>query len=293
MKAARFDYVRPDTLEAALAILAKHGSDAAILAGGQSLMPMMNLRMARPEVLIDINRIAELGAIQTTPQRLSIGALARHVEVLQSSAVRSQAPLLSLAMPYVAHAAIRNRGTLGGSLALADPAAEMPACMVCLDADIVLASQRGERIVTAREFFQGVYTTARAADEMVIRIDIRRAGPEWRFFFEEAAQRRGDFALAGLAFAARLRPERIDECRVVFCGVEPVPRRLSRTEAGLVGLNLADPTARAAAEATLLDEVEPMGDDVYPPAYRRRLAAALLKRALNSFTRQKDGNGHA
>jgi carbon-monoxide dehydrogenase medium subunit len=274
MKAPAFAYVRPDTLAAVLDLLARHGEDAAVLAGGQSLMPMMNLRMTQPRLLVDINRIPGLDGIEADGAGLRIGALARHAGVAASSLARTRAPLVVEALGHVAHAAIRNRGTIGGSLVLSDPAAELPACAVCLSAGVVLASAAGEREVAAAAFHQGLFTTARRADELLLRICIPAFPPGWQFSFTEVARRRGDYAIAGLAFAWRREGPGAD-CRVAFCGIEPAPRRLPAVEALVAG------GADRAAVLGALDMLDPMGTGDAPPAYRRRLAGVLLDRALD------------
>ena len=266
MKAPRFEYARPDTLAAALALLAEHGDAASVLAGGQSLMPMLNLRMAAPALLIDINRIAGLEEIALQGDRLVIGARARHCDVMRSPLVRTHAPLLAQALGYVAHAAIRNRGTLGGSLALADPAAELPACAVCLGATIVTASAAGERAHAATAFFRGLYDTARQPDEMILRVEIPVPRAGWHFAFREVARRHGDYAIAGLALG--VGP---DACRLAFCGVEPSPRRLPGAEAAV--LRGAEPD---------MGELEPMNSEDAPAAFRRHLAGVLLRRAAEA-----------
>jgi len=291
VKPARFEYVRPETVPAALELLASHGSDAAILAGGQSLVPMLNFRIARPHMLIDVNRIGGLDRIEVQDGALIIGASARHSEVLRSQLVHSHAPLLREGLKHVAHAAIRNRGTLGGSLALADPAAELPACIVCLDAEITLASRRAERAVAAENFFTGLYTTACAADELLLHVRIRPFDPQWRFSFSEVARRHGDFALAGLAFAVRLARERIDDCRIAFCGVEVAPRRLRKAEYSLNGAEVNNGASRVAACGALAEELEPMSSGDCPAEYRIRIASALLNDAVERLAREESFHG--
>ncbi len=254
MKAPRFDYARPSTVEVALELLAEHGDAAAVLAGGQSLMPLLNLRMAAPGLLVDINRMAGLDGIGAEGDGLVIGAMARHTDVMAHPLVAARAPLLVQALGHVAHAAIRNRGTLGGSLALADPASELPACMVCLGARIVTRSLAGKRVHEAGDFFHGLYATARRADELVVRVEVPGM-PGWRQVFLEVARRHGDYAIVGLALAVRGA-----EMRAAFCGVEPAPRLLRSAEA--------------------LDGLEPMASDDAPPEYRRHLARVLLRRGL-------------
>jgi carbon-monoxide dehydrogenase medium subunit len=274
MKPARFDYARPATLAEALALLAK--PDTAVLAGGQSLMPMMNLRVARPARLVDINRLP-LGEVALGNGVLSIGALARHAAVLASPLVAQGAPLLPQALAQVAHAAIRNRGTLGGSLSLADPAAELPACMLALDATLVAASAaRGERRIAASAFFHGLYSTALEPDELLLRAELPAAAPGWRYAFLEVARRHGDFAMAGLALA--LGP---GAARLALCGVEAGQRRQPAAEAALAAGDL--PAAIAA-----LGTAEAMDSPDLHAAQRVHLAQVLLRRAF-----QQIGAAHA
>lgn len=276
MTPARFLYKRPATLDAALALLAAETEGAMPLAGGQSLMPMLALRLARPALLIDINRLPGLNWIAVAAGQLRIGALARHADVLADPLVAAHAPLLRLALTEVAHPAIRNRGTLGGSLALADPAAELPACMIALDATIRLRSAaRGERSVPAGLFFTGLYGTARAADELLTGVDIPiTAG--WRPWFGEVSRRHGDFAMAGLAFLARWSGGRMTEARVALLGVEAAPRRLPGVEAAVIaGEDVAVALAR---------DLEPLDSAEVPAGYRLHLAATLLRRAAREGT---------
>ena len=266
MKAPRFEYARPETLGAALGLLAEHGDAAAVLAGGQSLMPMLNLRMAQPRLLLDINRIGGLDAIGVADGHLVIGALARHRDVLASPLVAGHAPLLAEALGHVAHAAIRNRGTFGGSLALADPAAELPACVVCLGATIVTASVHGERELPADRFFSGLYETARRPDELILRVAIPLR-PAWRFTFREVARRHGDYAIAGLAMGMAE-----GACRVTFCGVETAPRRLPAIEAAILAGATPD-----------LGALQPMSSDDAPASLRKHLAGVLLHRSAEAL----------
>jgi len=283
MKPARFSYRRPSSLAEAVALLAEHNTEATILAGGQSLMPMLNLRFARPSVLIDIKRLPGLADIRLEDDAVVVGALARHVEVANAPVIRDHVPLIHSAMPHVAHAAVRNRGTFGGSLALADPAAEMPACCAALDARIALVSSAGERVVAARDFFRGVYDTAIEPGEMIAAVRIPRYAADWRWHFDEASRRHGDFAIAGVALGMRIDNGVIAECRLAFCGVETFPRRLSAVEQALTGLSTTDQTALAAA-GLLADVIEPMESAEYPPAYRVAVAAGLLRRAIAKVT---------
>lgn len=289
MKPARLQYARPDTLADALELLSRHGGDAAVLAGGQSLMPMLNLRVAQPEILIDINDLPGMDTIRRDSDRLSIGGRARHNDVLRSHDVSANVPLLAQALAHVAHEAVRNRGTLGGSLALADPSAELPACAVCLDAEIVAASVRGERRIAAGEFFQGLYTTALDADELLTRVEFPVFGAGWRFGFDEIARRRGDFAIAGLALALREDSGVIAECRVAVLGVEASPRRSHAAEAGLTGGALGDDACLARAQAALRDELEPIEAGEFPPEYRLHVVCELLARMIRRLARGGSG----
>jgi aerobic carbon-monoxide dehydrogenase medium subunit len=291
MKAPRFDYCRPATLPEALALLDCHASDAAVLAGGQSLMPMLNFRVAQPAILIDINKIPQLDAIDCKGGCLSIGARARHNDVLRSREVRNNAPLLTQALWHVAHEAVRNRGTLGGSLALADPAAELPACAVCLDADIVVQSVRGERRIAAGEFFQGVYTTAVGPDELISRVDFPTVEPGWQFRFDEISRRHGDFAIAGLAIGIKCSGDTVSDCRIVFAGVETAPRRLNEIEQILIGAKPGDESVTAAAKSVLRDTLEIRDGGEFPREYRLHVASELLARVLRDFAGREQTGG--
>lgn len=279
MKPARFQYARPETLAETLTLLNEHEA-AAVLAGGQSLMPMLNLRVAQPEILVDINLVPQLGEICRSDGGLSIGARARHNEVLRSPDVAACVPLLTQTLAHVAHEAIRNRGTFGGSLALADPAAELPACTVCLGGEIVVASLGGERRIAAEDFFQGVYTTALEPGELIVRIDFPLFDAEWRFAFDEVVRRHGDFAIAGLALAVRCEDDVVTQARIVFAGVEEAPRRLSAVEDCLVGSALADRGSRMRTLAALREHLSPMESREFPPEYRTHVAAGLLDRLI-------------
>lgn len=276
MKPAKFEYQQAGSIEHAVSILSKYGSDATVLAGGQSLMPMMNLRMARPAVLLDINRIDGLNKIAVSDAGLTIGSRARHNEVLRSADVAALTPLISVTMPFVAHEAIRNRGTLGGSLALADPSAEMPACAVCLGATIKAVSERGVREIPADDFFDGLYSTTLDPDELILEICYPRFEAGWRFAFDEISRRHGDFAIAALALGTKISDDRIVEARVVFSGVESHPRRLMEVERKLADLRFDDALRDEVVRGLLEGVLEPLEDSQYLPAYRMQLARTLL-----------------
>jgi carbon-monoxide dehydrogenase medium subunit len=199
MKAPRFAYARPASVAEALALLEKHKDDARVLAGGQSLVPMLNFRVAAPKVLVDINRISGLAGIKITKSHVRVGALTRHVELERSTDIATHLPLVAAAMPHIAHPAIRNRGTFGGSCALADPAAELPACALALGATFVIAGKKGERRVAAEDFFKGLYATALKAGELLIAAEFPFPKPGSASAFGELARRHGDYAMVGLA----------------------------------------------------------------------------------------------
>ncbi|MGH6968938.1 MAG: FAD binding domain-containing protein [Stellaceae bacterium] len=267
---APFEYERAGDVDAAVALLARHGTEARLIAGGHSLLPMMTLRLARPETLIDINGLSELGGIAETRSGLRVGALTRQATLGASEIVARRAPLLNAAVPFIAHPAIRNRGTFGGSLAQADPAAELPACVVALDARLEIAGPRGRRQVAARDFFKGVYETALTRDEILIAAEIP-AQPGATLFLE-LARRQGDYAIAGLAGWAALRQGRIAEARLVFFGTD-----IRAVEAKAAAAALG--TSLDAAVAALDRDLAPVADLNASAAMKRHLAGALLRRA--------------
>jgi aerobic carbon-monoxide dehydrogenase medium subunit len=281
MKPAPFDYYRPASLAETFDLLDRYGDDGRLLAGGQSLVPALNMRLATPRAVIDINRLPGLDAIRLEPEGLVIGALARHEAVERSPLVREHAPLLALAMPHVGHAAIRTRGTVGGSLALADPAAELPACAVALDATIRVQGRRRRREVAAADFFRGIYTTALEPGELVTALVVPGAAG-WRSGFQELARRHGDFALAGLAARVRVEREAVVEARLVFFGVGTAPVRARGAEGALAGRR-ADGEAIAAARQAVAAELDPPGDVHGSPALRRHLAGVLLARVITQL----------
>jgi aerobic carbon-monoxide dehydrogenase medium subunit len=290
MKPAPFEYHRPVSLAETFDLLDRYGDDGRLLAGGQSLVPALNLRLATPRAVIDINRIPDLAAIRVTADGLVIGALARQEAIERSPLVREHAPLIAAAIPHVGHSAIRARGTIGGSLALADPAAELPACAVALGATIRAGRRGGTRDIAAEDFFRGIYTTALAPGEIVTEILVPRPAPGCRWGFDELARRHGDFALAGLAAgmagrgAAEGEPSGYQrgvtgDLRLVFFGVGTRPVRARCAEAALVGRR-ADAEALAAAGRALDGELDPPGDVHGSPALRRHLARVLLARVV-------------
>ncbi len=279
MKAPAFDYARPTNLAEALALLARHGDDAKLIAGGQSLLPALNLRLQSPAILIDIGRLDELRGIADAGDHVRLGALARHAELLRSPIVAQHAPLLVAAIRHVAHPAIRNRGTIGGNLAHADPASELPACAVALRGRIVVAGPDGERRVDADAFFRGVYETALDPVEILVAVEVPKRGPEARHAFHELARRGGDYALAGIACTASLREGRLSDIRPVFFSVGPRPTLATRAAAALEGRD-PSPDVVAAAQAALANDLQPEADLQVSAATRLQLARVLLGRAV-------------
>jgi carbon-monoxide dehydrogenase medium subunit len=279
VKPVPFAYHRPASLDEALVLLERYGSEGRVLAGGQSLVPALNMRLAAPAALIDINLLAGLDGISLEPEGLVIGALARHEAVEASALVARHAPLIAQAMPHVGHRAIRTRGTVGGSVALADPAAELPACLIALDAMVRVAGRGSRRDIPAQRFFRGIYTTDLAPGEIVTAVVVPPIGPGWRSHFAELVRRHGDFALVGLAAHCRVDGGAIMEARLAFCGVGPTPVRAVGAEAALSGRRL-DPDVVAEAGGALDADLDPPGDVHGSPTLRRHLARVLLARAV-------------
>ncbi len=279
MKPPAFEYVAAESVEEATARLAEYGDDARPIAGGQSLVPMMNFRLVSPAVLVDIRRIAPPDAIGEADGHVRIGALTRHRALETSPLIRDRFPVLAAAMTHVAHLAIRNRGTIGGSLCHADPAAELPAMAVLLDARIHTAHCGGERTVEAGAFFEGALWTALEDGEIVTRIDFPLLPPGTGWGFREFARRHGDFALAGAAATVTGSAGRAAEVRIALFGVGETPVRAAAAEALLTGTGF-EPDAVAAAIDALRNAVDP-DDDLHASAdYRRHLAGILAGRAL-------------
>jgi carbon-monoxide dehydrogenase medium subunit len=288
VKPASFEYHAPRTLEEVLARLAQAGEDAKLLAGGQSLVPAMNFRLARPKVLIDLGRVHELDYVRDADGVLAVGALVRQRAAERSETVRRAAPLLAEALPFVGHPAIRNRGTVGGSLAHADPAGELPAVVVALEADLVIAGPRGRRVAKPSEFFVSYLTTSLRPDEVLVEVRLPRTAPHTRPAFVEFARRHGDFAIVGVALA--LDVDDAGACRtarVALAGVGPGPVRAVQAERCLAGQIVTDAVIREAAEIAA-KEIDPPGDLHATSHYRRRLAAVLVedaaRRALSRRT---------
>ena len=281
MKAPKFSYTRANSVDQVLTLLSEHGEDARILAGGQSLMPTLNMRLSQPEILIDINRLDALKGISVKDGVVRIGALARHVEVAESDIIAEHLPLIAEAMPHVAHVAVRNRGTFGGSVAMADPAAEMPACALALGATFVLQGITGRREVAADDYFFGLYETARKPDELLVETHIPAEPAGSVSVFLELAQRHGDFAMAGIACTARIDGERIIDARLVYFGSEAKPTLAKNTMAAINGRDWSDATHEDAI-AALAGDLDPMTNLQGSAAMKLHLQRVLTKRALDT-----------
>jgi len=291
VKPAPFEYFRPDTVDEALALLGEHGWDAKLLAGGQSLVPAMNFRLAAPGVLIDLNRIPGLDAIRVEGGGLRIGTMVRQHAAERSEDVRRLAPLLAEALPFVAHPQIRNRGTVGGSVAHADPAAELPAVMLALGARMHVVGPNGWRALAADEFFTGLFATALEHDEMLAEIEIPALAPRTGSAFMEVSRRHGDFGLAGLAMSVALDDGGCcADARIALLGVGEGPV-LARAAADALRGHSPSADAFAAAADAARAEVDPPMDIHASSDYRRHLVGVLVSRALPvAFGRAGDGD---
>ncbi|MFQ5889982.1 MAG: FAD binding domain-containing protein [Gemmatimonadota bacterium] len=290
MKPAPFEYFAPRTLEEALSLLARHGYEAKPLAGGQSLIPTMNFRLAQPTILVDLNGLEELERLEAADAGgLCIGAMVRQRAVERSALVRERAPLVAEAMPYVAHPQIRNRGTVGGSLAHADPAAELPAVMLALKARFRLEGPEGARWVDASDFFLGPFSTALAEDELLAEIVLPRLPARTGTAFLELARRHGDYALVGVAAVVSVDEEgRCREARLALLSVGDRPGAASSAAASLAGELPTEERIADAARLAASCDIEPLEDIHASPAYRRRLAEVLTRRALTeAFARAR------
>jgi carbon-monoxide dehydrogenase medium subunit len=275
VKPAPFAYTKAKTLKEAVTLLAKHKDDARLLAGGQSLIATLNMRLSAPDLLIDINGIKNLNGIAKKGKYVEIGALARHAQVEHSDVIAKHAPLITLAMPHIGHPAIRNRGTFGGSIAFADPAAELPACLLALGGEIDIAGPRGKRKVKADAFFKGLFETALRPQEMITAIRIPAADKATRVGFAELARRHGDYAIVGLAASARGNGKGLADVRLAYFGVGDTPVRARKAEAALAAGDVD-----AAVKALDLDP----HDDVQATAKtKKHLAGVLLRRVAKQL----------
>jgi carbon-monoxide dehydrogenase medium subunit len=288
MKASAFAYARATSVADALELLVAHGDGAKVLSGGQSLMPAMNLRLISPEIIVDIGGIAELRGIAVRGDLLTIGALTRHVDLLRSSEITAHAPLLSEAIAHVAHPAIRNRGTIGGSLAHADPASELPACMLALNATVVVRGPGGERRIAAADFFTGIYQTDLSAQELLVAVELPVARKKSAHFFHEFARRQGDYAIVGVAAQAMVESDVLADLRLAFFAVGDRPV-LARAAAKLVGVVIT-PAIVSEASTALGEELDAQEDQQASAAMRRHLAKVLLARCVSALLGRPDLN---
>jgi len=281
MKLPPVEYEAPTTVADAIDVLTEYLDEASVLAGGQSLIPLLALRLARPAVLVDVNGVDELSGVSTTDGWVAIGAMTREYVAESSGTVADSVPLLAAALPLIGHEAIRSRGTIGGSLAHADPAAELPAVAMALDAEFVVRGPAGERVIPAAQWFEGYLTTSRRPDELLVEVRFPAARRGTGVSFQEVARRHGDFAIVGLATSLVLSGEVISDARLAFAGVSDVPVRATAAEDLLVGerpsTELFDEAARRATE-----DLDPPGDLHGSSDYRKTVAAAVVRRGLRA-----------
>ena len=282
MKAPPFAYARARNLAEVFDLLERHGDAAKILAGGQSLMPTLNMRLSSPELLIDISRLQEHAGIQVKDGHVHIGALTTHAAIGASADIRKHLPLLADAVEHIAHPAIRNSGTFGGSLAMADPAAEWPACCVALDAQIVLASQSGTRRVAARDFFLGLYATAMQPNEVLTEVVLPIPGAGYRHAFLELARRRGDYAIVGVAALAKAAGNTFSDVRLTYLGASEKPVLAIKTSQVFVLKGFSESSLKE-AQQVLAGELDPSADLYSSAATKLHLAQVLTARAMKQL----------
>ena len=284
MKPSPFDYVKPASLGEALKLLSDRDGEVAVLAGGQSLMPTLNMRLSSPSLLIDINGITELDGIEVVEDVIRIGALTRHQVVQSSTDIARHAPLIAMAMPHIAHPAIRNRGTFGGSIALADPAAELPACLCALGATIEIAGNKGRRVVSAIDFFKDLYETDLADDELLTAVEIPTLADGYKPAFEELARRHGDYAMAGLAAHGLIDGDKVSDLRLAFFAVGGTPVLAKNASAVAEGRSVDD-AMLSAVQSALEKDLDPFDDLNCSAAVKMLYAKELTSRALKALIR--------
>lgn len=282
MKPYDFDYIQATSIDHVLDLFDEYGDGAKLLAGGQSLIATLNMRLSAPEILIDINNLQEISGISVSEDKVRVGALTRHVEIQKSAEIAKHQPLLKLAIDYVAHAAIRNRGTHGGSIAFADPAAEIPACVVALDADLVLVSRAGERRVAARDFFHDLYETELQEKEILAAIEYPISNLNTVAAFREFARRKGDFATVGLAFNASKERDVLQNISMVYFGVANTPFLAAETAQFLTGRALSGAMVEQ-AQSILADELEVIGDMYASADMKTHLAKLFIKQVIDEI----------
>ncbi len=283
MKPPKFDYYDPRSLDEALALLDRHSDNAKVLAGGQSLMPLLNMRLARPSIVVDINQIEELNYVRASDGGIAIGAIARQRALQTEKLIAERVPILREAAYYIAHPQIRSRGTICGSIAHADPAAELPALALALDAEMILTSAKAARTVGAKAFFQSFFTTALKANEILTEVRFPAPPKDSAWSVLEISRRHGDFAIAGIIAGLVLESNRevIAHARLVYFGVGATPIRVTAAEEALIGHTASESAFEAAAQSAK-QGIDPTSDIHATEEYRRALAATLTKRALRA-----------
>ncbi len=277
MKPAPFAYAKARSVEDAVKLLGEHGEGARLLAGGQSLMATLNMRLSQPSILIDLNGISGLDAIALRDGYAEIGAMVRQAAAAKSDVIAKHAPLIAMALPHIAHPAIRNRGTIGGSIAFADPAAELPACLLALGGEVEIVGPHGKRSVKADDFFKSLYETSLGAGDVLTAIRLPAAKPEMRYGFAELSRRHGDYALAGLAASARADGSTLNDVRLAYFGVALTPLRAKGAEAALAAGNVD------AAVKALVSDLDPPDDIQEDGAVKKHLAGVLLRRVATQL----------
>lgn len=286
MKAAAFNYQKVNSVQEALSLLSSHGDNAKLIAGGQSLLPALNMRLSNPEILIDLQGIAELKGISEQGNVIRIGAMTTHTEIQNSAIIQKRLPLLSQVVPHIAHRAIRNLGTWGGSCALGDPAAEWPACAIALDGVMVITGKAGTRKVPAKEFFLDLYTTALQADEILVATEFTLSSATRTFFFDELSRRHGDYAVTGLAAQFELDQQKIIQSRFVYFSVASTPIVAQGVQELLQNKTIAelkDPKLIATAQDIARKEVTTLADLTNSATMKTHLVGVLLERAMLSL----------
>jgi carbon-monoxide dehydrogenase medium subunit len=279
MKSAAFDYAKPKVLSEALALLTEAGDDAQLIAGGQTLLATLNLRLSEPSMLIDITHLDELKGIVVIGDQLRIGALVTHTEIEESKLIAQHAPLLKAAAPHIAHRAIRNLGTWGGSLAYGDPAAEWPACSLTLNATMLIAGPDGERRISAQDFFIDLYTTSLEPNEILVATEMPIANDAQIFYFHELARRHGDYAVAGVAMVAQKQGNVLSKCAFTFFSVGATPMMALKAQALVDGKPLTDEVITSAVAAAK-EELEVIADITNSVETKQHLIGVLLERGL-------------
>jgi carbon-monoxide dehydrogenase medium subunit len=277
VKPAPFAYAKAKSLDHAIELLARPNGEARLLAGGQSLVATLNMRLSAPKLLIDLNGLRTLAGIAVKNAMVEIGALTRHAEAERSADIARHAPLIALALPHIGHVAIRNRGTLGGSIAFADPAAELPACLLALGGEVDITGPKGKRTVKADDFFKGLFETALGPQDVLTAIRVPAATKDTRVGFAEFARRHGDYAMVGLAASARADGKALADVRLAYFGVGATPVRARKAEAALAGGNIE------AAVAALASDLNPSDDVQATAATKRHLAGVLLRRVTKQL----------